>query len=51
MNRLKEKYNNEISVLDKKSDLYLIQKDSKYGVVKSGNITIIIDWKLSFSNV
>lgn len=30
-----------ISVLDKKSDLYLIQKDKKYGVVKSGNITII----------
>lgn len=30
-----------ISVFDKKSDLYLIQKDKKYGVVKSGNITII----------
>lgn len=30
-----------ISVLDKKSDLYLIEKDKKYGVVKSGNITII----------
>lgn len=30
-----------ISVLDKKSDLYLIQKDKKYGVVKSGNITIV----------
>ena len=30
-----------ISVLDKQSDLYLIQKDKKYGVVKSGNISII----------
>jgi len=30
-----------ISVLDKNSDLYLIQKDKKYGVVKRGNITII----------
>lgn len=30
-----------ISVLDKKSNLYLIQKDKKYGVVKSGNISII----------
>lgn len=30
-----------ISVLDKKSNLYLIQKNKKYGVVKSGNITII----------
>ena len=30
-----------ISVLDKKSDLYLIQKDKKYGVVKSGNVIII----------
>lgn len=30
-----------ISVLDKKSDLYLIKKDSKYGIVKSGNTTIV----------
>lgn len=30
-----------ILVLDKKSNLYLVQKDKKYGVVKSGNITII----------
>ena len=30
-----------ISVLDKKLDLYLIQKDKKFGVVKSGNITIV----------
>ena len=32
---------NSISSLDKKSDLYLVEKDKKYGVVKSGNITII----------
>lgn len=30
-----------ISVLNKEADLYLIQRDKKYGVVKSGNITII----------
>lgn len=30
-----------ISVLDKESDLYLIEKDKKYGVVKSGNVSII----------
>lgn len=30
-----------ISVFDKKLDLYLIQKNSKYGVVKSGNVTIV----------
>lgn len=30
-----------ISILDKKSDLYLIKKDDKYGVVKSGNIRVI----------
>lgn len=30
-----------ISILDKADDLYLIQKENLYGVVKSGNITII----------
>ena len=32
---------NSISVFDKEKDLYLIQKDTKYGVMKSGNITIL----------
>lgn len=30
-----------ISVLSKKDDLYLVQQNSKYGVVKSGNTSII----------
>ena len=30
-----------ISVLDKNSGLYLIQKNEKYGVIKSGNVTVI----------
>lgn len=32
---------NSISVLNKEENLYIVQKDNKYGVVKSGNITII----------
>ena len=31
-----------ISVLDKNAGLYLIQKNKKYGVVKSGNVTVIV---------
>ena len=31
-----------ISVLDKNAGLYLIQKNEKYGVVKSGNVTVIV---------
>ena len=30
-----------ISILDKSSGLYLIQKNEKYGVVKRGNVTVI----------
>lgn len=30
-----------ISIFDKASDLYLIQKNQKFGVIKSGNITVI----------
>lgn len=30
-----------MSILDKKSGLYLVQKNKKYGVVKSGNATVI----------
>jgi len=31
----------EVSVLDKEADLYLIKQNQKYGVVKGGNTTII----------
>lgn len=30
-----------IAIFDKASDLYLIQKNQKFGVIKSGNITVI----------
>lgn len=30
-----------IAILDKKSDLYLVEKNKKFGVVKSGNKTIV----------
>lgn len=32
---------NSISILDKQSDLYLIQKNNKFGVIKSGNVIVI----------